>query len=92
VPSFEDLAAPDTPTRDAPAADAPTLDAVAAGAPTAPSPGPPVLRVVPSAAPEPAPEVDDDAPETRPVRRAAGGRDWADVLMGSAPPPEPRRE
>ena len=59
-----------------------------------PPPGPPVLRVVPSAdvEAEPAPV---DEPQAAPARRAAGQRDWADVLMGGGRAPstaEPRQD
>ena len=93
VPSLDELAGA---TADAPATRPP------APATRTQPPGPPVLRVVPPAAPEPEPEPADDAappPEARPARRAAGqragGRDWADVLMGGGPAPpaaEPRQD
>ena len=77
--------------------------------PSAPPPGPPVLRVVPPAEEPAPTEPDavegrgTDRQEPavpadpRPARRAAGqragGRDWADVLMGGAPAPaDPRQD
>jgi hypothetical protein len=114
VPSLDGLAAATgATTGDTATPETPTPGTAAPATPAASTPdrtdtrsrqGPPVLRVVPPADPEPPSDAADGADdaheqgrpaEARPTRRAVGargGRDWADVLMGGGPAAGPRQD